>query len=96
MSKTFGKKIRQLRESRHLLLRQVAAELEMDAALLSKIERGDRRLKRAQVVRLASLYNIPEKDLLVPWLADQVNTLLANEPLASEALAISSKNFHPR
>lgn len=96
MGKTFGEKIRQLRESRELLLRQVAAKLEMDAALLSKIERDERKLKRAQVIRLASLYNIPEKDLLIPWLVEQVNTLLANEPFASEALAISSKNFHPR
>ena len=90
----FAEKIRQLRESRALLLRQVAAELDMDTALLSKIERGERKLKRAQVVRLASLYDIPEKDLLVPWLAEKVNALLADEPFALEALKISTKTFH--
>ncbi len=96
VSSTFGEKIRQLRESKRLLLRQVAAELEIDTALLSKVERGDRKLKREQVVRLASLYAIPEKDLLVLWLSEKVNTLLANELFALEALAMSTKNFNSK
>lgn len=41
-----GIKLRQLRESQGLLLRQVAAEMDIDTALLSKIERGDRRANK--------------------------------------------------
>ncbi len=49
---SLGEKIRTIRESKSLLLRQVAAHLEIDTALISKIERGERRLTREQVLNL--------------------------------------------
>jgi transcriptional regulator with XRE-family HTH domain len=49
---SLGEKIRTIRESKSLLLRQVAAYLEIDTALISKIERGERRLTREQVINL--------------------------------------------
>ena len=41
-----GKKIKELREEQKLLQRQLAAILEIDTPMFSKIERGDRRAKR--------------------------------------------------
>ena len=38
-----GKKIKELREEQKLLQRQLAAILEIDTPMFSKIERGDRR-----------------------------------------------------
>lgn len=43
----FGEHIKQLREQNQLLQRQVASVLEIDTAMLSKIERGERRAKRS-------------------------------------------------
>ena len=57
-------KIRTIRESMSLLLRQVAAYLEIDTALISKIERGERRLTREQVFKLAKFYNVTDEELL--------------------------------
>jgi transcriptional regulator with XRE-family HTH domain len=94
--KTFGETLRQLRESKGLLLRQAAAELEIDTALLSKIERGDRNLKREQVLQVAAFYGIPENELLILWLSEKVDDLLTGEPLALEALNRSLKNFKTR
>ena len=51
----FGNKIRELRDEQGLLQRQLAAALEIDTPMFSKIERGDRRAKREQVVKLAEL-----------------------------------------
>ena len=48
--KTFGNIIRHKREEKGLLLRQVAAALEIDQALLSKIERGQRNAKKQLVL----------------------------------------------
>jgi transcriptional regulator with XRE-family HTH domain len=48
--KTLGEKLRELRENSALLLREVAAKLEVDPSLLSKIERGDKRATWEQVV----------------------------------------------
>ncbi|HRP45550.1 MAG TPA: helix-turn-helix transcriptional regulator, partial [Ginsengibacter sp.] len=59
--KTFGETIRALRESKGLLLRQVAAALEIDTALISKIERGERTAQREQVTKLAAMLEIEEE-----------------------------------
>ena len=40
-----GKKLRELREQKGLLLRQVAASLEVDTAYISKMERGEKNIK---------------------------------------------------
>ncbi len=49
----FGNKIRNLREEKGLLLRQVVAALEIDTTTISKTERDDRQAKRAfsQIIR---------------------------------------------
>ena len=49
----FGKKIRELRDENGVLQRQLASLLEIDTPMFSKIERGDRRAKREQVIKLA-------------------------------------------
>jgi len=68
----FANKIKQLREERELLQRHVSAALDMDNAMYCKIERGERRAKREQVVKLAELLHIESKELLTLWLADQI------------------------
>ena len=50
-----GNKIRSLRDEQGILQRQVAAYLEIDTPMFSKIERGDRRAKRSQVIQMAIL-----------------------------------------
>ena len=51
-----GNKIRTLRDEQVILQRQVAAYLEIDTPMFSKIERGDRRAKRSQVILLAKYW----------------------------------------
>lgn len=89
----FGEHIKQLREQNQLLQRQVASVLEMDAALLSKIERGERRVKREYIPELAKLFKTNEKELFTIWLAEQVCNLLKEEDNASEILKLSLDNF---
>ena len=40
--------------------------------MFSKIERGDRRAKRTQVIQIANYFNVDEKELLTLWVADKV------------------------
>ncbi|WP_439474468.1 helix-turn-helix domain-containing protein [Algoriphagus formosus] len=82
----FGERIRELRESQGLLQRQLAANLEIDTPMFSKIERGERRAKREQVLLLAVLLDTNVNDLLTLWLADQVYELVKDEEDAKEAL----------
>lgn len=91
--KNFGLKIRKLREKRGLLLRQVAATLEIDTALISKIERDNRKASREQVIKLAELLDVESDELLVEWLSDKIMGMLEEEPLAYKALKNSEKRL---
>ena len=83
---SLGEKIRTIRESKSLLLRQVAAHLEIDTALISKIERGERRLTREQVIKLAKFYNVTDEELLTLWLSDKLLDTIENDPYAMQGL----------
>jgi len=89
----FGEKIRELRENQGLLQRQLAASLEIDTPMFSKIERGDRKAKREQVEHLAILLDANLSELLRIWLADQIVELVKDEPQAIEALETAIKEF---
>ncbi|AHW61043.1 Helix-turn-helix [Draconibacterium orientale] len=81
-----GKRIKELREERQLLQRQLAADLEIDTPMYSKIERGERNAKREQVLKLAKLLNANKDELLTLWLAGQVNNIIKDEDLGMNAL----------
>lgn len=91
--KTFGKNLRELRESKGLLLRQVAATLEMDMALLSKFERDDRKPNKEQVLAFAKYYNIKPDNLLVDWLSDKLANEVQNEDFALKAIQIAEEKI---
>lgn len=84
----FGRRIRELRATKKLLLRQVASNLETDTAHISKLERGERKAKKEQVLKLAQILNADFDELLTFWLADQVYELVKNERNAIQALEI--------
>lgn len=70
-----------------MLQRQLAVYLEIDTPMFSKIERGDRRAKRSQVILLAKYFHIDEKEMLTLWLADKVlDALDGEEELRLDAL----------
>lgn len=86
-----GGTLRKLREEKQLPLRTVAAYLDIDQAILSKIERGQRKISREQVVKLASYFEVKEDDLLVAWLSDKLVYELADENLALKALQVAEE-----
>jgi transcriptional regulator with XRE-family HTH domain len=86
-----GETIRKLREEKELPLRIVAAYLDIDQAILSKIERGQRNATRQQIVKLAEYFNIKESDLLVSWLSDKLVYELADEQVALKALQLAEE-----
>lgn len=75
----FGNKIKELRESRRLLQRQVAVSLGIDVPMYSRIERGERRAKREQVITLSQILEVETEDLLCLWLADRIVSVIHKE-----------------
>ena len=47
--------------------------------MFSKIERGDRRAKRSQVIQMATYFKVDEKEMLTLWLADKIINDLEGE-----------------
>ena len=86
-----GNTLRELREGNQLPLRTVAAYLDIDQAILSRIERGQRKASRKQVVMLSKYFNVDENDLLVAWLSDKVIYEITDEEMAMEALKVAEK-----
>lgn len=81
-----GQKIRETREKQGLLLRQIAAHIEVDTALMSKAERGERNLNREQVVKLAKLFGTPEEELISLWLCDKVIEAVGDDAFATQGI----------
>lgn len=88
---SLGDNIRTLREEKELPLRTVAAYLDIDQAILSKIERGQRKASREQVVKLAAYFKVKENDLLVAWLSDKLAFEVEDEEVALKALQVAEE-----
>ena len=89
----FGDLIRLKREEQEMLLRHLSAELDIDTAMLSKIERGEKNAKREHVKQLAKLFKLDYKELMVLWLADKVFLLVENEDQALQALKVAESEI---
>lgn len=87
----FGDLIRTKREKQDMLLRHLSAELDIDTAQMSKIERGERTAKREHVQQLIKIFNLKEAEATALWLADQVYAVVANEDEALKALIVAEK-----
>lgn len=83
---TFGEILRELRESKKLLLREVASSLNLDTALVSKFERNERKPSKDQVLAFAKFYGANQDDLLVAWLSEKIATEIEGEDLALKAV----------
>ena len=89
-----GQKIKELRLENGVLQRQLASLLEIDTPMFSKIERGNRRAKRTQVVQIANYFNVDEKELLTLWVADNVLDAVKNEEeLKSDAIKVAQSSI---
>lgn len=84
-----GEKLKELREAKGLVQRQVAADLQVDTAYISKMEHNEKPVSRIHLKKLSKLYSVAENDLLPIWLADKVLQLVENEKFSVEALEMA-------
>jgi len=83
---SIGDTLRKLREEKELPLRKVAAMLDIDTSLLSKIERNERRANREQIIALAKIYEVKESQLLVEYFSDIVAYEISEEESTKQIL----------
>ncbi len=90
---TFGGSIKSLREQSGFPLRKVAAFLDIDPAILSKIERGIRKANRELVLEIADFFEVDENILLVTWLSDKILYAIHEEANAEKAIHLAEQKI---
>ncbi len=90
-TETIYERLRQLREESELPLRKISAMIDIDVAILSKMERGERRLTKEVVLKLADIYKSNADDLLILFLSDKIMYEIQDEDLGEKALKVAEK-----
>ena len=88
---TFADTIRIARDEKGLFLRQVAASMDIDQAIISKFERGERKPTKEQVERFAEFYKLDKNQLVTSWLSDKLASYVLYEENGVEALKIAEE-----
>jgi transcriptional regulator with XRE-family HTH domain len=89
--KTVGEIIREKRESLGLLQRHVAFYLDIDQAILSKIERNERRPSKENILKIAEILKLDKEELLVQFISEKFAYEIANEECVYEVLKATEK-----
>jgi len=89
----FGEHLRELREIKNLPLRKVAAFLDIDTSVLSKIERGERNATKEIVVSAARFFGIDEQILVNEFYSDTIAQLLYREQDFSKIFEVAEKKI---
>jgi len=91
--KNIGQTLRELRESKGLLLREVGAALSLDPTLLSKIERNDRMPTKEQVNSLSDFYEDKKNEVIIAWLSDKLVYEVQDEDLGLVAMKVAEQKI---
>ena len=90
---TLGLKLRALRGQAGLSLRKAAVAIDIDVAILSKMERGERKFSKELVLKLAELYKANSDKLIIDFLSEKVLYELEDEDFGLEALKVAEKQL---
>ncbi len=91
--KTIGIILRELRETKGLLLREVGAKLSLDPTILSKIECDERMPTKEHVKALADFYRNQKNEVIIAWLSDKLYYEVQNEDLALQAIQVAEEKI---
>lgn len=88
---TTGQILRNKRQKLGLLLRQVSAYADIDQAILSKIERNERKPTKEMLDKLAEILKINKEELLVQFISDKIAYEIAGEDCAGKVLKVAGE-----
>jgi transcriptional regulator with XRE-family HTH domain len=91
--KRVGEILKDLREAKGLLIREVAAGVNVDTAILSKIERAERLPTKKQVLLLAKFFSFDKNELMVSYLSDKLVYDLNGEEVAIRVIHVAEKKI---
>ncbi|TYA74799.1 helix-turn-helix domain-containing protein [Seonamhaeicola marinus] len=92
--KTLGETLRLAREEKEMILRKVAAEVDIDQSLISKFEKNERKPTKEQIVRLANFYELSEEKLIINWYSEKIADELKYTESTSEILKVAEEKIN--
>ena len=92
--KTLGDTLKRAREKKDLILRKVAAEVDIDQSLISKFEKNERKPTKEQIVRLAKFYKLSESELIINWFSEKIAEELKFTESTSEILKVAEEKIN--
>ncbi len=90
---TLGNTLKSAREAKELILRKVAAVVDIDQSLISKFEKDERKPTLEQIIRLANFYDIPEEELVIHWYSEKIADELKYTESTSEILKVAEEKI---
>jgi len=91
MKQTFGEYIRQLRTEKGLTLTQLAAQLDMDSANLSKVENGKREFDYRRLETLCRVFLLNLNEIKDEYFSEQMAKTIYRNNLTNKALELAEE-----
>ncbi|NOY51718.1 MAG: helix-turn-helix transcriptional regulator [Chlorobi bacterium] len=92
--KTLGDTLKCAREKKDLILRKVAAEVDIDQSLISKFEKNERKPTMEQILRLAKFYGLSKSRLVINWYSEKIAEELKHTESTSEILKVAEEKIN--
>ncbi|WP_437373809.1 helix-turn-helix domain-containing protein [Maribacter litoralis] len=92
--KTLGDTLKCARDEKELILRKVAAQVNIDQSLISKFEKNERKPTMEQIVRLANFYGLSENELIISWYSEKIADKLKYTESTSEILKVAEEKIN--
>ncbi|MBX2910529.1 MAG: helix-turn-helix transcriptional regulator [Chitinophagales bacterium] len=94
MKASFGEYIRKLRTENGMTLTQLAAQLELDSANLSKIENGKREFDEKRLEKLATVFSLKLDDIKTEFFSDLFAKKIYENNCSMETLMVAEEKVN--
>lgn len=94
MKTSFGEFIRKLRTENGMTLTQLAAQLELDSANLSKIENGKREFDEKRLEKLATVFSLKLDDIKTEFFSDLFAKKIYENNCSMETLMVAEEKVN--
>ncbi|WP_335965145.1 helix-turn-helix transcriptional regulator [Galbibacter sp. PAP.153] len=91
--KTLGEILKSAREEKELILRKVAAKVDIDQSLISKFEKNERKPTMEQLIRLSRFYGLSESELTINWYSEKIADELKYTESTFEILKVAGEKI---
>ena len=96
MQHRVGEMLREQRKAKKLSLRDVSNQLDLDVAIISKLERGERAFNKKLIIAFSTLYQLDVKQLLAIFYADKLLKDIDDDEIVLDAIRLAEESVQYR